>query len=146
MDQYFDALAPLVIEQIDRAHEANEQRRARAALYSEAIPDHPFLQTISHVSNSVPVYLRFPLRIRDSEARLRFLGRFGSFGCSVSYPRCTADIPEVRDRITVHNGVCSGGRLVAEQLVTLPTHAYVRPVDIDQICTGLEEVCMDSGE
>lgn len=137
LQRYFDGLAPLALAQFRRMAEINASRRACAAIYEAQLPRMPLLATISPVANSEPVWLRFPLRIRDAAARTDFLSKNRKNGCSASYPLSIADVPEIRDRIVVQNGTSHGGRTIAGQIVTLPTHGYVNDNDIARICDGL---------
>lgn len=140
LQHYFDGLAPLALAQFQRMTEINSSRQACAAIYAAQLPRTPMLATINPVANSEPVWLRFPIRIRDAAAREEFLRRNRNNGCSASYPLSIADVPEIRDRIVVQNGVSQSGRTIARQIVTLPTHAYVSDNDIARICDGIAEL------
>ena len=135
--RYFGAMAPLVNAQIRRIDEMNQHRRRCASAYDRKIGAASHLVRIAPGRNSDPNYLRFPLRISNPEFRRRFLADFRSLGCSISYPQCLADVPEIRDRIRIQNDSCDGGRTIAAELVTLPTHAYVTDDDIELITAGL---------
>ena len=137
IERYFDSLAPLAIAQLSRMESMNHHRRRCAAQYAALIPKTELLGKAPELKNSVPIYLRFPLRIKDARTREAFLQDFRQFGCSVSYPTAIPDIPEIRHRIRVHNNLYESGKVVAAQLVTLPTHRFVRDSDIEQICLGL---------
>ncbi len=137
VQNYFEALAPIARSQYTRIDQMNEHRRLCAASYTSGIHDTDLIECISPLAGSAPVYLRYPLRIKDDQIRRQFLYDYNSHGCSVSYPASIADVPEIRSRILVHNDRCEGGRIVASQLVTLPTHAFVRESDIERICSGL---------
>jgi dTDP-4-amino-4,6-dideoxygalactose transaminase len=99
----------------------------------------PVVERIESLPASEPVYLRYPIRILDPDLRRHFLATNKKLGCSISYPSSIADIPEIRDQVTLQNGTCEAGRHVASQIVTLPTHAYVTDDDISLICSGLAE-------
>ena len=137
IERYFESLAPLAIAQLSRMEELNNHRRRCASKYSAHIPKTDLLGMTPELTNSVPIYLRFPLRIEDASIRQTFLQDFRQFGCSVSYPTAIADIPQIRQRVHVHNNLYESGQAVAAQLVTLPTHSFVRDSDIEQICLGL---------
>jgi dTDP-4-amino-4,6-dideoxygalactose transaminase len=145
VERYFDGVAPLVIAQYSRMEEMNDHRRHCASYYASQISDSAGLCKFSQLSDATPVYLRFPIRIRDASARRSFLQDFRQLGCSVSYPTTIADIPEIRHRIIVQNGACDSGQAVAAQLVTLPTHSFVRQSDIEQICHGVSAAAFESG-
>ena len=137
VERYFDRLAPIAERQLSRLETINEHRSRCAARYSAALTNLETVELIRPLPASEPIYLRYPIRILDQEMRRQFLQTNRKLGCSVSYPAAIADIPEIRGQVLVQNGVCDSGRKVAAQLVTLPTHAYVRETDIAQICDGL---------
>jgi len=140
LQHYFDGLAPLALAQFQRMAEINANRKACAAIYEAQLPRTPMLATINPVANSEPVWLRFPIRIRDAAAREEFLNKNRTKGCSASYPLSIAEVPEIRERIIVHNGASQGGRTIAGQIVTLPTHAFVSDNDIAGICDSLTQL------
>lgn len=145
VERYFQALAPLAVAQHSRISELNEHRRQSAARYKNCIPVTDIIGTISPVEDSDPIYLRFPLRIRHADTRRQFLTSYHKLGCSVSYPMSIADVPEIQNRIQIQNGICNGGRRIASEMVTLPTHAYVTNTDIDTICDGLSRLVIAAG-
>ena len=139
VEHYFDGLAPIAERQLSRLDAINEHRRRCAALYTTQLKSLDTVELIGPLPESEPIYLRYPIRILDQELRRRFLQNNRNFGCSISYPAAIADIPEIRGQVIVQNGLCDSGRKVASQLVTLPTHAYVRETDIARICDGLSK-------
>ena len=145
VERYFDGVAPLVIAQYSRMEEINDHRRHCASYYASQISESEGVCKFSQLSDTTPVYLRFPIRIRGARARRSFLQDFRRLGCSVSYPTTIADIPEIRHRVIVQNGACDSGQTVAKQLVTLPTHSFVRQSDIEQICHGVSAAAFASG-
>ena len=145
VERYFDGVAPLVIAQFSRMKEINDHRRLCASYYASQISESGGVCKFSLLSDTDPVFLRYPIRIRSAAARRSFLQDFRRLGCSVSYPTTIADIPEIRHRVIVQNDACASGRAVAAQLVTLPTHAFVRQSDIEQICHGVSTAAFESG-
>jgi dTDP-4-amino-4,6-dideoxygalactose transaminase len=144
VERYFDGVAPLVIAQYSRMEEINNHRRHCASHYASQIRESEGVGKFSQLSDTTPVYLRFPIRILDACARRSFLQDFRQLGCSVSYPTTIADIPEIRHRVIMQNGTCNSGQAVAAQLVTLPTHSFVRQSDIEQICHGVSTIQAES--
>ncbi len=135
--RYFEKLSPIVGSQLQRLDSINEHRRLAAGRYEKRLANSGGLASITSRASDRPIYLRYALRIMDQDTRSRFLRSFNSYGCSISYPSALPDVPELAGRIEIQNQHVVGGRLIASQLVTLPTHAYVRPQDIDTICDGL---------
>jgi UDP-2-acetamido-2-deoxy-ribo-hexuluronate aminotransferase len=79
-----------------------------------------------------PVYLRYPVLVRDSGLRDRIIKKLNDegIGATASYPRPINEISEIQN-IIVNKG-CSfpGGKRVATEIVTLPTHPYVTEGDL----------------
>jgi hypothetical protein len=59
---------------------------------------------------------------------------------SATYPESIANVPEIQNIVSVQNGMTAGGETVARELITLPTHAYVREKDIDKIAAAVREI------
>ena len=135
--RYFEKLSPIVQSQLQRLESINGHRRIIASRYEERLANQVGLSIMTSRASDRPIYLRYPVRIEDKDARGRFLQAFKTYGCSISYPNALPDVEELAGRVEVQNKQVSGGRIVASQLVTLPTHAYVRSKDIDTICDGL---------
>jgi dTDP-4-amino-4,6-dideoxygalactose transaminase len=145
IERYIDRLAPVVVAQLNRLSALNSDRKGLAARYSSGIVEEGALRHIRLSEAANPVYLRYPVRITDAAARLRFLTTYRQLGCRASYPSCIVDIPEIQGNITVHNNSCEAGRTVADQLVTLPTHQFMTDRDVRNICHGLAELQRDQG-
>ena len=135
--RYFEKLSPIVLAQLSRIESINEHRRKNATRYSELIQEIDGLATITTRVHDHPIYLRYPIRIENPESRQHFLAKFKKYGCSISYPSAIQDVPELKARVEVQDANAAGGRIVASQIVTLPTHAYVQPEDVETISKGL---------
>jgi perosamine synthetase len=75
------------------------------------------------------VYARFPLRVADPAKRARLIAALdaGGIGATASYPLSLADVPEVAARLPAADLKMPGARMLAAQIVTLPTHGYCPP-------------------
>lgn len=134
---YHAQLSPIAIGQLSRLEMTNDFRRTVAKRYEEKLRGLPGVRLVDVGPDATPVYLRYPIRIVDPEARREFLIRSQELGTSASYPASIAAIPQLRDRIVVHNDKYDAGKAVAGQIVTLPTHGYVEEGDIESICNLL---------
>lgn len=134
---YHAQLSPIAIGQLSRLEMTDNSRRTIAKRYQEELRDIPSVRSIEVIPDSNPVYLRYPIRITDPTIRTTFLNRSQKLGTSVSYPASVATIPQLRERIAVHNNKCDAGNAVANQIVTLPTHTFVNEGDIASICNLL---------
>jgi dTDP-4-amino-4,6-dideoxygalactose transaminase len=131
-------MAALLFQRIDAV---TQQRLDAARRYSKLLGSVPFLDLPKPLPGAQPVYLRFPVRI-DTPARrdrLLFALQAAGLGATASYPGSTLDIPEVQtflDRARSHG---DEGRSLAARILTLPTHPYVRPHRIEQICAIIKK-------
>jgi dTDP-4-amino-4,6-dideoxygalactose transaminase len=114
---------------LTRLDELGAARRRNAAELQRALEGQPAIEIIRPLSGAIAAYARFPVRIRDPNARtdlIAALDRAG-IGASASYPSALADIPEVRTKLPLADNSCPGARRIASTILTLPTHAYCPP-------------------
>ncbi len=95
----------------------------------------PGIRTIAPQPGAAPVYLRLPILVEDAPARQRTIDalREAGIGATGSYPASLADVPALRAHLGDTPVRATGGRMVAGQIVTLPTHAFVTPADRTQM-------------
>ncbi|MGH9349376.1 MAG: DegT/DnrJ/EryC1/StrS family aminotransferase, partial [Vicinamibacterales bacterium] len=124
-------LVALARVMVGRLEELTRARVANASALLERLGAVHGLRTIAPRAGAVPVYLRLPVLVSDAEARRRALGALNAagIGASGSYPASLADVPELRGFVAGEPDA-AGGRRVAREIVTLPTHAFVCPADI----------------
>jgi dTDP-4-amino-4,6-dideoxygalactose transaminase len=60
-------------------------------------------------------------------------------GATASYPSAINDIPQLQSLLQLEDQKISGGRDLAKQILTLPTHGYVTEADQDRIVAVIEE-------
>lgn len=86
------------------------------------------------------VHLRLPLLMssREEKSRLCALSKRQGLGISPLYPTTVQQIPELQAILSMTP--VTGASIVAERLVTLPTHCYVTDHDVNRIKAALEEV------
>ena len=89
------------------------------------------VRTIAPRAGSTPVYLRLPILLDDAQRRQRTMDalREAGIGATGSYPASLADVPALRPHLADGPLRASGGRTIARQIVTLPTHAFVTASD-----------------
>ncbi|MFA7388050.1 MAG: DegT/DnrJ/EryC1/StrS family aminotransferase [Thiohalobacteraceae bacterium] len=115
------------------------QRIAAAKRISAVLKDTPQLTAVMPVAESSPVYLRFPCLAENTAQRdllVRELNRNG-IGATASFPQALCDLEEIAGHVTVGAGACEGARAVAQRVLTLPTLAYLRDVDIERLAGAL---------
>jgi dTDP-4-amino-4,6-dideoxygalactose transaminase len=58
----------------------------------------------------------------------------------MAYPLCLADLPALQRHLVHGTQRFDGARRVAGRILTLPTHPFVTPSDIEAICAALRDV------
>ena len=98
------------------------------------------VQAITPNPRGRSVYLRLPLLLRskeEKEALCRTSAEQG-LGMSSMYPSSIEDIPELHDMISSQHVPQSA--MIAERLITLPTHEFLSSNDRDRIRRAIEQV------
>lgn len=90
--------------------------------------------------------LRFPFLTNssDEKQRLLILSKERGLGISPCYPTTIQQIPELQTQLKRTN--VPGALVLAERLVTLPTHRYIVPSDRERILSAVVEVCQRDNE
>jgi perosamine synthetase len=133
LQQPVRALSGLALVMIQHLDEFTAARTRNASSLLERLRQIRGVQTIVPLPAAVPVYLRLPILVRDGDTRRGVIAalRAAGIGASGSYPSSLAEVPELR-RGTASIGPVPGGHSVADRIVTLPTHAFVSPADIER--------------
>jgi dTDP-4-amino-4,6-dideoxygalactose transaminase len=126
-------LSSLAVAQLKRIEQITQSRTAHGEYYERVLKGNDSLTKITQMKSAQPVYLRYPVLVNDPQLRADLLDRYREFGISVSYPKSLNNLPEIESSL-VSREVCPGAERVAEQIVTLPTHAFVRETDMQIIC------------
>jgi dTDP-4-amino-4,6-dideoxygalactose transaminase len=126
------ALAPRLLDQLV---ELNRIRFQNAQRLAEAIAGHAEFSTPKPLPDSQPIYIRFPVIARDQATRDRVLARLreAGIGASVFYPTAICDIPGINKYAASEDFHKAKAERLAGRLLTLPTHHFVLPRDIDRI-------------
>jgi dTDP-4-amino-4,6-dideoxygalactose transaminase len=103
-------------------------RGLKAGKFDQIVP-HPQAESVQ---------LRFPLLVRNGEERRRLcaLSKEQGLGISHFYPAPIQEIPELQPALSTIRA--PGASILAERLVTLPTHHYVTNQDIKRIISALQ--------
>lgn len=115
----------VALELLRRLDGIASDRRARAAALRAALADVPGIELPALAPDAEPAWVRFPLRVSDPGLRDALIAAIdgAGIGATGSYPRALCDVPEVAARLRTQDAM-PGARLVASQIVTLPTHAF----------------------
>jgi perosamine synthetase len=115
----------VAIELLRRLEGIAADRRAKADRLRAALADVPGVELPAVAENAEPAWVRFPLRVTHAAARDSVVAAIDAagIGATTSYPLALCDVPEVAARLR-SNEPMPGARLVASQIVTLPTHGF----------------------
>ncbi|MCP9455358.1 MAG: DegT/DnrJ/EryC1/StrS aminotransferase family protein [Nitrospira sp.] len=138
--RYDTWMAPLGHRLLTRLDVIGARRRAAADGYMKRLPWSAKLRSVQPRAGTVPAYLRFPVLVAP-ELRSKVLEalRHAGIGATTSYPSAIQDIPQLQGVLTPEDRQLSGGRDLAQRILTLPTHGYVTESDQDRIAVVLAE-------
>lgn len=133
-------MAALLFGDIDTL---TRRRTENARRYLAQLRGIPFLDLPVTIPGARPAYLRFPVLVDSAERRDRLLATLNAqgLGATGSYPRSTLDIPEIQGHLDLAHSRGDAGRMLATRILTLPTHPFVRPQHIDNICRLIRKAC-----
>ncbi len=116
----------VAVELLRRLDAIAADRGARAAALRAALEGVPGIELPTLAADAQPAWVRFPLRVTGASARDVFVAAVDAagIGATTSYPLALCDVPEVVARLRSPQDAMPGARLVASQIVTLPTHGY----------------------
>jgi len=143
VEQYRAFLAGLGVRLLGRLREINQARIDNAHFLLTELEGTTRLVLPSAVENALPVYLRFPARFLDEERRNCCIAELNRLGicASTSYPGAINDIPEIRCGLRKDEAELPEGRVLARQIVTFPTHPYVRHNDLVTMVDVVRQAC-----
>jgi perosamine synthetase len=138
LSTYQARLAERVLPLVDSY---NEIRRAHADRLREGLDGLPGITLPRAVAGTSPVYLRFPVLVRDAAQRSRLLARLREAGisASASYPTPIGDIPGITRYLAPDQEHCPVASSIATRILTLPTHPWVTPRDVAQMVAILRD-------
>jgi dTDP-4-amino-4,6-dideoxygalactose transaminase len=117
---------------LEHLEEFTRVRQANASALLRGLRGVAGVQTIAPARSAIPVYLRLPILVEDAQTRGRVLAALTAvgIGASGSYPASLVDVPALRAVIGRSISSADAGRSVAERIVTLPTHVFMKASDI----------------
>ena len=98
---------------------------------------------ISHNNNINPVYIRLPILAKDGYARDKIISNLLKNGivATRSYPKAICDIPEIQDELHANDRTQDSGQYIANRIITLPVHPYVKERHISKIVDIIRQSC-----
>ncbi|MFZ5979895.1 MAG: DegT/DnrJ/EryC1/StrS family aminotransferase [Candidatus Zixiibacteriota bacterium] len=122
-----------------RLDRLNEIRRENACRLAEAISKDGRYIIPGYTTDSCPVYLRLPVLAENKSVRDKLIQKLIDNGIKAStmYPDLICRIPEIEPHLVTDDDLYPGATQVVEKLLTLPTHYYMRPRDIETVINCL---------
>ena len=132
LSAYQARLAERVLPLVDTY---NEIRREHAEHLRLGLEDLDGIALPTAVPGTSPVYLRFPILVRDSAQRTVLLARLreAGIGASASYPSPVGDIPGITPYLAPDQDHCPVASSIAARIMTLPTHPWVTRRDVEMM-------------
>lgn len=132
---YSPALGAFAALLYTRLDELGADRRANAQRMAAVIDEIAGMNPLALVPETEPVFVRLPVLAADPQSRQALLDALDAagIGATGSYPTAIVDIPELHGQLDPRDLDCPGARSVAARIVTLPTHPFVQPADIETI-------------
>jgi perosamine synthetase len=142
IDRPSRALTSLASTMMPRLDHFTDTRIRNAQALLEATRGLAGIRTIRCGATAMPVYLRLPILVGNPDLRRRIIATLNEHGIGAtgSYPASLADVEGLRDSLADRTPHADGGRQIAKQIVTLPTHAFVHRSDIDRIAALLSDL------
>ncbi|MES9969203.1 MAG: DegT/DnrJ/EryC1/StrS family aminotransferase [Candidatus Thiodiazotropha sp.] len=122
--RYSRIVAPLALKQLKRSEHITDERVKNGNWYKNNLNENKELSKIIEFQEANPVYLRYPVKINDKTKREAILKHTKRYGITNSYPKPLHKLEEISQYL-VSDDDFDGANKVAEQIITLPTHAYV---------------------
>lgn len=116
------------------AEDYNVARRARAEALRAGIDGVEGIEVPRPIDGARPVYLRFPILVRDRAHRADLLARLraAGIGASASYPTAIGDIRGIARYLAPAQQACPGAASIAQRILTVPTHPDVTAGDVER--------------
>jgi dTDP-4-amino-4,6-dideoxygalactose transaminase len=136
------ALTSLALSMLPRLDEFTATRVGNARAFIARLRTIPRLFVMAPRADAAPAYLRLPVLMPDSVTRQRALDALAQagIGASASYPASLVDVTELRRLFGSSVPHAAGGQSVAQRILKLPTHSFVRADDISRAAAILRSV------
>jgi dTDP-4-amino-4,6-dideoxygalactose transaminase len=130
------AASAAVLRALGPSRDEAERRRENARWLLDRIPESDRVRSIRPAKGSTPGYLRLPIRLFGGIMGMEESARALTLGIAQSYPR---SLVELAPRLTGPEHRWPGSAELVRDLVTLPTHSRLTPVERDEIVRMLQE-------
>jgi len=133
--QYSKIMAAIADLLFDDLAAITQTRVSNARTLENRLGKLPGLSLIDFKDKVEPVFLRFPVLIHDYAIRDKLTTELNKqgIGATHSYPSSILDIDQLQQKLIDNKGSAKGGKQVAEQILTLPTHPYSQGPHMEKI-------------
>jgi len=125
---------------ISRMNIINQNRSQIAEIYYRELTGIAGLALPVLPPKALAVFLRFPLLIHNPLARTEILRRGHRFGISKMYPDVVSSIAGLKPHLAPDAVPGLNAAMVANSLVTLPTHHGIKPADARAVAGFLRDI------
>ena len=125
------ALTLLATHELSRAEACARKANADALLAGMATNRNVRLVRLH--TGAAPGFLRLPVRLPSGMASFGSAADALRLGIAPSYPACVADLTQVSALMRGPESAWPGARALVREMVTLPTHGFLRSKDITEI-------------
>jgi perosamine synthetase len=115
------------------SHRATAVRRSHARKLLDEAESRPGWRSIRIAAGAVPGYLRLPLLPPRDRRDLVLTRAAARLGVIQGYPRTLAGLPDFRERCINRDADTPGAHLLAQSLLTLPTHELLSASDLHRL-------------
>ncbi|MES9973419.1 MAG: DegT/DnrJ/EryC1/StrS family aminotransferase [Candidatus Thiodiazotropha sp.] len=137
--KYSRLVAPIALMQIKRSNQIAEKRIANGLWYKSNIEEKKTISKINESDQGKPVYLRYPIKVKQREKREAILTHAKRYGITKSYPKSLNQLKEIEE-VLVNPGEFEGAEQISAQLITLPTHTFINNNDRENIKNIIDEM------
>lgn len=125
----------LLTRLVDHLDGINQIRRTNAEELARGISHLAGFTTPRTAPGSRPIYIRFPVIAPDEKVRDRAVQRLRAVGIGASpfYPTAICDIPGIQPHMATQEFHQPRAEELSRRLLTLPTHPFVRPRDLERM-------------
>lgn len=135
--------AGMALAVLDELEGINAERRRKAAFYRQGLASLEQVRSVPEQPGVEAVYLRYPVLPANGDPLLTQgllqNGRARELGISPGFPLSLDAVPGLRPHLVRPEQRFPGARLLAESLVTLPTHDCVRASDSEAVLACVAE-------
>lgn len=141
IESYSSFLGAVGCRLFERIDEITRIRINNAKILHEGLHNISCLTFPKYKDYIAPVFLRFPILVHDKVIRELIIRKLNAqgIGATKSYPSPITDIEEIKGIVKRDSG--NGGKQIAEQIITLPTHPFVKEKDLKTMAATVRQIC-----